>query len=64
MIEHGNDTPSCHQQNGDAGIENGDTENESMSTVNVNNTDVICGLLETMVILWEGNREKFSKVWM
>lgn len=31
-------------------------------TVTVNDTSIICGLLETMVILWEGNRQKFDKV--
>ena len=43
-------------------MENGDTENDSMNTVSIHDTDVICGLLETMVILWEGNRKRFDKV--
>lgn len=62
VIEHGTDAPGCQQQSGDGGMENGDTENESMNTVSIHDTDVICGLLETMVILWEGNRKRFDKV--
>lgn len=63
MIEHGADAPSCQQQqNGDGGMENEDSENDSMSMVTVNDTAVICGLLETMVILWEGHRQQFDKV--
>ena len=64
VIEHGADAPSYQQQNGDGGMENGDVENESMSMVTINDTGIICGLLETMVILWEGNREQFNKVWL
>lgn len=69
VIEHGADAPSCQQQNGDddmengdGDMENGDSENESMNTVTVNDTSIICGLLETMAILWEGNRKQFDKV--
>lgn len=62
VIEHGTDAPSYQQQNGDGDMENGDTEKESMSMVTINDTSIICGLLETMVILWEGNREQFNKV--
>lgn len=69
VIEHGADAPSCQQQNGDdndmengdGDMENGDSENESMNTVTVNDTSIICGLLETMAILWEGNRQQFDK---
>ena len=70
VIEHGADAPSCQQQNegggmenGDGDMENGDKENESMGMVTVNDTSVICGLLETAVILWEGNRQQFDKVY-
>lgn len=62
IIEHGTDAPGGQQQNGDDGMENGDEENESMNTVSIHDTTVICGLLETMVILWEGNRQRFDKV--
>lgn len=43
-------------------MENGDTENESMNMVTINDTTIICGLLETNAILWEGNRQQFDKV--
>ena len=62
VIEQGDaaTATSSHQLNGNEDMDA--SENGGSEMVTINDTSVICGLLEIIVILWYGNRQQFDKV--
>ncbi|XP_065883679.1 condensin-2 complex subunit G2-like [Dysidea avara] len=61
VIEQGDaaTATSSHQLNGNEDMDA--SENGGSEMVTINDTSVICGLLEIIVILWYGNRQQFDK---
>jgi len=60
VIEQGNTATATSRLNGNEDMDA--SEDRDTESVTINDTSVICGLLEIIVILWYGNRLQFDKV--
>jgi len=62
VIEQGNAATAASNQQLNGNEDMDASDKGDSETVTINDTSVICGLLEIIVILWYGNRQQFDKV--
>lgn len=62
VIEQGNAATAISNQQLNGNEDMDASDKGDSETVTINDTLVICGLLEIIVILWYGNRQQFDKV--